>query len=103
MNPSPSLKHPMGHIVAETKDNTEDRKISDKNRKRRNHSRTISKSIVSVDNESENSSWIYLPDEEYLIFCFKEDGAFDVMIESNKSERSSWPVNRKVNYVPLIT
>ncbi|KAG8484717.1 hypothetical protein CXB51_023612 [Gossypium anomalum] len=95
MNPSPSLKHPMGHIVAETKDNTGDRKISDKNRKRRNHSRTISKSIVSVDNESENSSWICLPDEEYIVFCFKEDGAFDVMIESNKSERSSWPVNRK--------
>ncbi|KAB2067897.1 hypothetical protein E1A91_A09G264400v1 [Gossypium mustelinum] len=97
MNPSSSLKYPMRHIVAETKDNTEDRKTSDKNRKPRNHSRTISKSIVSVDNESENSSWICLPDEEYIVFCFKEDGAFDVMIESHKSERSSWPVNRKID------
>ncbi|KAA3454402.1 protein BREAKING OF ASYMMETRY IN THE STOMATAL LINEAGE [Gossypium australe] len=97
MNPSPSLKHPTRHIVAEMKDNTGERKISDKNRKRRNHSRTISKSIVSVDNESENSSWIRLPDEEYIVFCFKEDGAFDVTIESNKSERSSSPFNRKID------
>ncbi|KAB2067898.1 hypothetical protein ES319_A09G259600v1 [Gossypium barbadense] len=102
MNPSPSVKHSTGHIVSETKNNMGDKKINDKNRRQRNHSWTMSKSIVSVDKESENSSWICLPDEEYVIFCIKEDGAYDVMIESNKSEesnqseKSSWLVNRKI-------
>ncbi|KAG4185624.1 hypothetical protein ERO13_A09G243850v2 [Gossypium hirsutum] len=101
MNPSPSVKHSTGHIVSETKNNMGDKKINDKNRRQRNHSWTMSKSIVSVDKESENSSWICLPNEEYVVFCIKEDGAYDVMIESNKSEesnqseKSSWLVNRK--------
>ncbi|KAG4131921.1 hypothetical protein ERO13_D09G244550v2 [Gossypium hirsutum] len=103
MNPSPSAKHSTGHVVSETKNNTGDEKISDKNRRQRDHSRTMSKSIVSVDKESENSSWVCLPDEEYVVFCIKEDGAYDVTIESNKSEesnqseRSSWLVNRKMD------
>ncbi|KAK5805275.1 hypothetical protein PVK06_032928 [Gossypium arboreum] len=102
MNPSPSVKHSTGHIVSETKNNMGDKKINDKNRRQRNHSWTMSKSIVSVDKESENSSWICLPDEEYVVFCIKEDGAYDIMIESNKSEesnqskKSSWLVNRKI-------
>lgn len=38
-------------------------------------------------------------DEDYIVFCFREDGAFDVM-KDGKSEgnpRNSRPVNRKVN------
>ncbi|KAH1089091.1 hypothetical protein J1N35_016348 [Gossypium stocksii] len=66
-NPSPSVKHSTGHIVSETKNNTGDKKISDKNRRQNNH-----------------------------------NGAYDITIESNKSEesnqyeRSSWLVNRKI-------
>ncbi|MBA0730560.1 hypothetical protein Golax_022998 [Gossypium laxum] len=89
MNPSPSVKHSTGHVVSETKNNAGDEKISDKNRRQRDHSRTMSKSIVSVDKESENSSWVCLPDEEYIVFYIKEDGAYDVTIESNKSEESN--------------
>ncbi|KAL5749004.1 hypothetical protein ACOSQ2_026301 [Xanthoceras sorbifolium] len=48
-------------------------------------------------------------DEDYIVFCFREDGAFDV-VKDGKSEassssnhidctrRNSWPVNRKINF-----
>ncbi|KAH1089090.1 hypothetical protein J1N35_016347 [Gossypium stocksii] len=103
MNPSPSVKHSTGHVVSETKNNMGDKKISDKNRRQQNHSQIMSKSIVSVDKESKNSSRICLPGEEYIVFCIKEDGAYDVTIESNKpeksnqSERRSWLVNTKID------
>ncbi|XWS37242.1 hypothetical protein CRYUN_Cryun19dG0026600 [Craigia yunnanensis] len=70
-----------------------------------NLSSTVSKNTASVENGSDNSSWTRFSDEEYIVFCFREDGVFDVVKdnskseESNQSSRSARPVNRKVNYI----
>ncbi|GAY59611.1 hypothetical protein CUMW_195790 [Citrus unshiu] len=54
----------------------------------------------SINNDA---SWPSFADEDYIVFCFKEDGAFDV-VKDCKSEasnhiectrRSSWYINRK--------
>ncbi|XP_060670997.1 protein BREAKING OF ASYMMETRY IN THE STOMATAL LINEAGE [Ziziphus jujuba] len=55
----------------------------------------------------EEPSWPHFAEEDYIVFCFKEDGDFDVVKDGyNKSEasscidcrtRSSRPVNRKVS------
>ncbi|KAI9173870.1 hypothetical protein LWI28_007918 [Acer negundo] len=55
----------------------------------------------SIDSQSQQN---IADDEDYIVFCFSEDGAFDV-VKDGKSEpssnhidctrRSSWPVNRK--------
>ncbi|XWS60400.1 hypothetical protein CRYUN_Cryun07bG0033400 [Craigia yunnanensis] len=107
---SPQL--PIRNMVFETKDDTRDKK-SNKRPSRRNRcnkdrqlnqSPTVSSNTVSVENGSDNSSWPCFSDEEYIVFCFREDGAFDVVKdnskseESNQSSRSSWPVNPKLNY-----
>ena len=106
---SPQL--PIGNLVFETKDDTRDKK-SNKRLSRRNRcdkdrqlnlSPTVSKNTASVEKGSDNSNWTPFSDEEYIVFCFREDGAFDVVKdnskseESNQSSRSSGPVNRKVN------
>ncbi|KAL4283727.1 hypothetical protein GQ457_16G031400 [Hibiscus cannabinus] len=44
---------------------------------------TLSTNTVS---ESENSSRPCFSDEDYIVFCFKEDGAFILMEDGNKSE-----------------
>ncbi|KAK4844073.1 hypothetical protein QYF36_016139 [Acer negundo] len=58
----------------------------------------------SIDSQSQQN---IADDEDYIVFCFSEDGAFDV-VKDGKSEpssnhidctrRSSWPVNRKINF-----
>ncbi|XWS51264.1 hypothetical protein CRYUN_Cryun12cG0161800 [Craigia yunnanensis] len=107
---SPQL--PIGSMVFETKDDTRDKKsnkrLSRQNRcdkdRQLNLSPTVSKNTASVENGSDNSSWTPFSDEEYIVFCFREDGAFDVVKdnskseESNQSSRSSRPLNRKLNY-----
>ncbi|KAE8667928.1 hypothetical protein F3Y22_tig00112353pilonHSYRG00023 [Hibiscus syriacus] len=103
-NPPSSSKHPKGNIVSERnvdsggKEINERRNECDNGRRRRTLS---SKNRVSMDDGSENSSRPCFSDEEYIVFCFKEDGAFLVMEDGNKSEESntsSWAVNRKVKY-----
>ncbi|KAK8511363.1 hypothetical protein V6N12_033638 [Hibiscus sabdariffa] len=49
---------------------------------------TLSTNIVSVDKESDYSSRPCFSDEDYIVFCFKEDGAFILMEDGNKSEES---------------
>ncbi|XP_022775848.1 protein BREAKING OF ASYMMETRY IN THE STOMATAL LINEAGE-like [Durio zibethinus] len=99
------------NMVFETKDDTRDKKsnrrLSRQNRcdtdRQINLSPTVSRNTGSVENGSDNSSWPRFSDEEYIVFCFREDGAFDVVKdnkeseESNQSSRSSRPVNRKLN------
>lgn len=66
---------------------------------------------ISAENASSinnDASWPSFADEDYIVFCFKEDGAFDV-VKDCKSEasnhiectrRSSWYINRKkVSYI----
>lgn len=105
---SPQL--PIRNMVFETKYETRDKK-SDKRLSRGNRcfkDRQLNqRNTASVENGSDNSSWSCFSDEEYIVFCFRKDGAFDVVKddidskpeESTESSRSSRPVNRKVNYI----
>ncbi|XVF49904.1 hypothetical protein PTKIN_Ptkin04bG0053400 [Pterospermum kingtungense] len=107
---SPQL--PIQNMVFETKDETRDKKrtkrVSRRNRynkdRQLNQSPKVSRNTASVENGGDNSSWPCFSDEEYIVFCFREDGAFDVVKDNSKSEdsnessRNSRPVNRKLNY-----
>ncbi|WRX19609.1 hypothetical protein QQP08_012096 [Theobroma cacao] len=106
---SPQL--PIRNTVFETKEHTGDKKsnkrLSRQNRRTKDRQLDLSPAVprntASVENGSDNSSWARFSDEEYIVFCFREDGAFDVVKDSksedsNHSSRSSWPVNRKLNY-----
>ncbi|KAM4106829.1 hypothetical protein ACJW30_04G092400 [Castanea mollissima] len=62
---------------------------------------------IPVENVADEARWPHFSDEEYIVFCFREDGAFDV-VKDGKPEtskpfdctsRNSRPVNRKLNYV----
>lgn len=63
-------------------------------------------SAENASNINNDTSWPSFADEDYIVFCFKEDGAFDV-VKDCKSEasnhiectrRSSWPINHKKVY-----
>nr|XP_023878474.1 protein BREAKING OF ASYMMETRY IN THE STOMATAL LINEAGE [Quercus suber] len=58
---------------------------------------------IPVENGADEARWPHFSDEEYIVFCFREDGAFDV-VKDGKPEtskpfdctsRNSRPVNRK--------
>ncbi|GLT54607.1 hypothetical protein SLA2020_277930 [Shorea laevis] len=51
---------------------------------------------IPVENGPDDSRWPHYSDEDYIVFCFREDGAFDVVKETSRS--ISRPVNRKLNY-----
>ncbi|XP_022736558.1 protein BREAKING OF ASYMMETRY IN THE STOMATAL LINEAGE-like [Durio zibethinus] len=92
-----SPQFPIRNMVFETKDDTRDKKsnkrLSRRNRcnkeRQLNQNPAISRNIASVENGSDNSSWPCFPDEEYIVFCFREDGAFDVVRDNSKSEESN--------------
>ncbi|XP_022738751.1 protein BREAKING OF ASYMMETRY IN THE STOMATAL LINEAGE-like [Durio zibethinus] len=104
---SPQL--PIRNMVFETKDETRDKKrnkrLSRRNRcnndRQLKQSPTVSRIDTPVENGNDNSSWPRFSDEEYIVFCFREDGAFDVVMDNIKSEESSLPVNRKLNYAEV--
>ena len=67
----------------------------------------------STNTPHEDSNWPHFADEDYIIFCFREDGAFEIVKNNGNrtyhdqlpsicldrnttSSRSSRPVNRKV-------
>ena len=60
---------------------------------------------IPVENGSDDTRWPHFSDEDYIVFCFREDGAFDVVKDgkpetSNRfdcTSRSSRPVSRKVS------
>ncbi|XP_031287563.1 protein BREAKING OF ASYMMETRY IN THE STOMATAL LINEAGE [Pistacia vera] len=69
-----------------------------------------SHNLVSTENTNGNdSSWPHFTDEDYIVFCFREDGAFDVVkdcksetptnqidsFDCTSTRRSSWPLNQK--------
>lgn len=67
--------------------------------------------ISTVDNDVDSSCSPF-SDEDYIVFCFREDGAFDVIKDGKcvKSKppsdiygrsKNSRPVNRKVHIQPL--
>ncbi|KAG8639000.1 hypothetical protein MANES_14G089000v8 [Manihot esculenta] len=62
---------------------------------------------VSMENKSNDPGWQHFQDEDYIVFCFKEDGTFDVVKDSKSEEalelfdsgnRNPRPVIRKLNY-----
>ncbi|XP_062115030.1 protein BREAKING OF ASYMMETRY IN THE STOMATAL LINEAGE-like isoform X2 [Humulus lupulus] len=85
------------------------------------HRRIISKEdannnisvIASTTTTDENSNWPHFADDDYIIFCFREDGAFEVVknngsktdnhdqlpssyLDHHNSSRNFRPVNRKM-------
>lgn len=61
---------------------------------------------VSMENKSNDPGWQHFQDEDYIVFCFKEDGTFDVVKDSKSEEalelfdsgnRNPRPVIRKVS------
>ncbi|GMI72201.1 BREAKING OF ASYMMETRY IN THE STOMATAL LINEAGE [Hibiscus trionum] len=98
----PGCNHLKETIVFERKDDDSRGKEIDKRLSWRTRSSTLSKNTVSVDNDGEKSSRPCFSDEDYIVFCFKEDGAFIVMEDGNKSQESntsscSCPVNTKLD------
>uniref|UniRef100_A0A803R1B3 Uncharacterized protein n=1 Tax=Cannabis sativa TaxID=3483 RepID=A0A803R1B3_CANSA len=90
-------------------------------RKSSHHRRIISKEVANNNNNNNNNNNMIDPqftEEDYIIFCFREDGALEVVKNNgNKStdqnhdqlpsscldrytssSRNSRPVNRKLNY-----
>lgn len=60
------------------------------------------------ENDDEESRWPSFEEEDYIVFCFEEDGAIH-MVKEVKSEtssrshsRSSRPINRKVSSEQLF-
>ncbi|KAF7806288.1 protein BREAKING OF ASYMMETRY IN THE STOMATAL LINEAGE [Senna tora] len=80
---------------------------SSRPRKKRNHNTQISDRMDRIQKHNkdrvDDSALSFSADEDYIVFCFREDGAFDVMQDGNKSSdgnptNHSRPVNRKLNY-----
>lgn len=75
------------------------------NEKRVNQEFTLDRTTVSMQNKSNNSGWPHFQDEDFIVFCFKENGAFDVVKDGkpeafelfDSGKRSPRPVIRKVS------
>lgn len=75
------------------------------NEKRVNQEFTLDRTTVSMQNKSNNSGWPHFQDEDFIVFCFKENGAFDVVKDGkpeafelfDSGQRSPRPVIRKVS------
>ncbi|KAJ4838112.1 hypothetical protein Tsubulata_003436 [Turnera subulata] len=104
-------------MVFEPKEgNKADKKLSRQNRIRREKGTTCGGSTGAMDNVSNeankcnDSIWEHSQDEDYIVFCFREDGDFDV-VKGCESEESLEPldsasknarsVNRKLNFAEV--
>ena len=80
------------------------------NRREKDQNEAYSSSLghISTVDTDVDSSCSPFSDEDYIVFCFREDGAFDVIKDGNcvkskppsdiyASSRNSRPVNRKVH------
>lgn len=47
-------------------------------------------------NKFDDSCWSFFSDEDYIVFCFKEHGAFDVVKDDKGLHKYSRPLNLKV-------
>ncbi|OMO58752.1 Plant disease resistance response protein [Corchorus capsularis] len=96
---SASSQVPIANMVFETHDDTGgdyNNKKSKKRLSRRNRGNNGDRQVnpsPTVENENgsgggggDNSSWRGFSDEEYIVFCFREDGAFDVVKDYKSSE-----------------
>ncbi|KAI9117666.1 hypothetical protein K1719_011832 [Acacia pycnantha] len=102
---SPRMDNRVNHVY--------DSRLSRASKKKetKNNRRGKDKNEASVEHNTvdDDSSWSNFADEDYIVFCFREDGAFDVIrdgkcvksqppIGIDGSSRNSRPVNRMLNY-----
>ncbi|XP_038893854.1 protein BREAKING OF ASYMMETRY IN THE STOMATAL LINEAGE [Benincasa hispida] len=85
---------PITNIVFDTKSSTSrGRENTKKMSRQRKRSSPQAKDVLvknkMVTRTTDDSSWPQFEDEDYIVFCFKEDGAFDVIKNGNNSETSS--------------
>ena len=107
--PTSSPQRPIKNMVFETKEDMRNNNKACKKLTMRKGSRydsTRDRKNVAMENKNNgSSSWPNFQDEDYIVFCFREDGAFDVVRDCksealdrfdpvNKCPRS---VNRKVS------
>ncbi|KAF8399664.1 hypothetical protein HHK36_015535 [Tetracentron sinense] len=110
LDDQPDMFHSSVHQVSsdDTRSSETNRKLVAEDKRKRKTlvpSSTPMKDNGTVDNEID-SHWPPLADEDYIVFCFKEDGAFDVVkneiSEASGQEESKTKqlrsVNRKLNY-----
>ncbi|KAF5734636.1 hypothetical protein HS088_TW15G00128 [Tripterygium wilfordii] len=68
----------------------EDNRGNKTNHKRQ--SRSINKKdrdgTLETEDGSEESSWPHFRDEDYIVFCFRDDGAIDVLKESSENDET---------------
>ncbi|KAK7265889.1 hypothetical protein RJT34_33514 [Clitoria ternatea] len=81
-----------------------------KKKELRNQTKKDKDGVVPTENKFDHSSWSLSMDDEYIVFCFREDGALDVVKDEKcvNSEalskgvhainKNSKPVNRKLKY-----
>lgn len=105
---TPPPPMPITNFVFDTKSiASKGKENSKKMSRQRKHSSPQAKDVVETKKATaaDDSSWPQFEDEDYIVFCFKENGAFDVIKNGNNSETShsidlvstsSRPVNRKV-------
>jgi hypothetical protein len=73
--------------------NDQSSKKMTRHRRRNNKERDEAKyaNIIPVENgPADDSRWPHFSNEDYIVFCFRENGGFDVVKETSR------PVNRKV-------
>lgn len=88
-----------------TKKTSRQRRVRNKEKPPKLSSTQAIDSNIAVENgPDDDSCWPHFSDEDYIVFCFREDGAFDV-VKDGKPEassrfdctsRSPRPINRKV-------
>lgn len=105
---TPPPPMPITNFVFDTKSiASKGKENSKKMSRQRKHSSPQAKEVVETKKATaaDDSSWPQFEDEDYIVFCFKENGAFDVIKNGNNSETShsidlvstsSRPVSRKV-------
>lgn len=114
--PELPIRNMVFDVKDEKKGNRNDKKLFRRNKCDKNRCTKINPSSKQASNNVEitsninESRWPSFADEDYIVFCFREDGAFDV-VKDCKSEssnridgtrRSSWPLNQKVSSQILL-
>ena len=100
--PTSSPQLPIKNMVFETKEDMRNNNKACKKltmRKGSRHDSTQDRKNVAMENKNNgSSSWPNFQDEDYIDFCFREDGAFDVVKDCKSEALDRFdPVNRKVS------
>ncbi|XP_021909375.1 protein BREAKING OF ASYMMETRY IN THE STOMATAL LINEAGE [Carica papaya] len=109
-NRSGSPQLPIRNVALNMKDS---KKIAENLYRRRtgksSRTRVRNKNVREETGSDNSSSWPHFSDDDYIVFCFGEDGAFDVLKDGKSTETSSvrYPsrtsrnsrrTNRKLNF-----